>query len=339
MRYVLATIAAVAVTGLVALVGLGAKDAPGGKPPAGGDAFTGEYVGAFTAPCGKLCHVDAKVYPRKDDFGVTMVFTYPKAKPGAKPRRVEFTGKVADGTFTAGNTKWKASISDKALAAVLSTKKGPGKCKLDFAVRKSPTLGAKPPPGAVVLLPFAPGKKPSLDAWENRGWKANADGSMNKGRGNIVSKHAFGSAKIHVEFMTPYEPAKRGQGRGNSGVYVHGRYEVQVLDSFGLVPGGGDCGAIYGVAPPKTNACLPPLRWQTYDITFTAPKMDTDGKVTQPGRMTVLHNGVKIHENVAVGGTTRAGMRNLKGPTGPLMLQDHGNLVKYRNIWLVALKG
>ena len=332
MRYVLAV---VAVAGMVMLVGLHAEDAPAKKPPAAGDAFTGEYTGTFTSPCGKSCHVDAKVFPVKDDYIVLMSLTAPKPPPGSKPRLVAFLGKVADGKLTAGNAKWKATIAGKTLAAELTTSKGPGKCTLGFTVRTSPTLGAKPPPGAVVLLPFAPGKKPSLAAWSDRKWQANKDGSMNKGRGNIVSKHTFGSAKIHVEFMTPYEPAKGGQGRGNSGVYVHGRYEVQVLDSFGMLPGKGDCGAIYGVAPPRTNASLPPLRWQTYDITFIAPKAGTDGKITEPGRMTVLHNGVKIHENVAVGGTTRSGMAGLKGPTGPLMLQDHGNVVKYRNIWLV----
>ena len=335
MRYVLAT---VMVVGMVTLVGLHAEDPPAKTPPGGGDAFTGEYIGTFTSPCGKSCHVDAKVLPVKDDYIVLMALKASNAKPEAKPRLVAFLGKEADGKLTAGNTKWKATVADKALTAVLTTSKGPGKCKLGFTVRTSPTLGAKPPVGAVVLLPFEPGKKPSLDAWSDRKWQANKDGSMNKGRGDIVSKHTFGSAKIHVEFMTPYEPAKRGQGRGNSGVYVHGRYEVQVLDSFGMLPGKGDCGAIYGVAPPRSNASLPPLRWQTYDITFKAPKADKDGKPALPGRMTVLHNGVKIHENVAVGGTTRAGMADLKGPTGPLMLQDHGNVVKYRNIWLVEIK-
>ncbi len=336
MRFTLAALTVVGVIGLVALVGVHAESAPTPKAP--GDAYTGEYAGVFIAPCGRKCHVDTKVYPRKDDFGVVMEFVALPQKPGARIRRVEFAGKVTEGKFLAGNAKWKALIADKALTAVLSTSKGPGKCSLDFAVRKPPTLGAKPPAGAVVLLPYTPGKKPALDAWNDKGWQANADGSMNKGRGNIVSKHTFGSAKIHVEFMTPYEPHKRGQGRGNSGVYIHGRYEVQVLDSFGLLPGKGDCGAIYGIALPRTNASLPPLRWQTYDITFIAPKPAKDGKPAEPGRMTVLHNGVTIHENVAVGKTTAAGMKSLKGPTGPLMLQDHGNIVKYRNIWLVETK-
>ena len=337
MRYVMVMLA---VGGLVTVMALYAEDTSGTKSPGANDAFMGEYTGTFTSPCGQKCHVQAKVYPRKDDYGVTMLFTPPPSKPPAKPkiRRVELAAKVADGTLTAATAKWKATIGGKSLAAVLTTSKGPGKCKLDFDVRKPPTLGAKPPAGAVVLLPFTPGKKPPLAAWTNTSWQTNEDGSMQKGRGNIVSKHTFGSAKIHVEFMTPYEPAKRGQGRGNSGVYIHGRYEVQVLDSFGLLPGKGDCGAIYGVAPPNANVSLPPLRWQTYDITFIAPKPGKDGQAAAPGRMTVLHNGIKIHEKVAVGGTTRAGMAHLKGPTGPLMLQDHGNVVKYRNIWLVDLK-
>jgi len=335
MRYVLTMLAVVSV---ITLAGLYAAPAPATKAPAAGDAFTGEYAGTFTSPCGKSCHVQAQVYPRKDDYRVTMHVLPTPTPPGAKVRRVEFSGKVVDGKLVAGNDKWKAAIGDKTLTANLTTSKGPGKCALKFDVRTSPTLGAKPPKGAVVLLPYEEGKKPSLAAWQDKKWQANDDGSMNKGRGNIVSKHTFGSARLHVEFMTPYEPAKGGQGRGNSGVYIHGRYEVQVLDSFGLLPGKGDCGAIYGVAPPKVNASLPPLRWQTYDITFTAAKPAADGKDAQPGRMSVIHNGVKIHENVAVGGTTTSGMAGLKGPTGPLMLQDHGNVVKYRNIWLVEDK-
>ena len=260
MRYAVAALTMVGVIGLVALVAVHAEPSPAGKASAArpaGDAYTGEYTGTFTSPCGKSCHVDASVYPRKDDYAVTMRVSPLPAKGGAKIRRVEFAGKVKDGKLLAGNAKWKALIGDKALTAVLSTSKGPGKCALDFNVRKSPTLGAKPPAGAVVLLPFTLGKnesqKPSLAAWANTSWQANKDGSMNRGRGNMVSKHTFGSAKIHVEFMTPYEPHKRGQGRGNSGVYVHGRYEVQVLDSFGLIPGGNDCGAIYGVAAPRSS--------------------------------------------------------------------------------------
>ena len=157
--------------------------------------------------------------------------------------------------------------------------------------------------------------------------------------GSTVTNEPFGSYKLHVEFRCPYEPHRKGQGRGNSGVYFHGKYEVQVLDSFGLVSRMGDCGAIYGVRIPSFNASLPPTRWQTYDVIFHAPKFDADGKMTRkPIFEEVRHNGLVIHKNVEVGKTTTAGMGGAAKASGPIMLQDHGNDVRYRNIWLVPIK-
>jgi hypothetical protein len=130
-------------------------------------------------------------------------------------------------------------------------------------------------------------------------------------------------------------PRATGQGRGNSGVYVQGRYEVQVLDSYGLKSKDNDCGGIYEVAAPLVNACKAPTVWQTYDIEFTAPKCK-DGKKVSPAKMTVLHNGVKIHDNVVMTkDNTRAGLGGDVCTPGPILLQDHGNPVQYRNIWLV----
>ena len=129
-----------------------------------------------------------------------------------------------------------------------------------------------------------------------------------------------------------------GQGRGNSGVYVQGRYEVQVLDSYGLKSQNNDCGGIYEVAAPLVNACKAPTVWQSYDIEFTAPECE-DGKKVAPARITVLHNGVKIHDNVEI--TARQHHRRPRRRplhAGPIMLQDHGNPVQYRNIWLVRTR-
>lgn len=194
------------------------------------------------------------------------------------------------------------------------------------------------PAGAIVLFD---GK--NLDAWEKQKdkskveWKL-VDGSMEgyKGHGNIVTKEKFdGKFKLHVEFRVPYEPEGTGQGRGNSGVYVQGRYEVQVLDSYGLESKDNDCAAIYTVAAPKVNACKAPTVWQSYEIEFTAPKFG-NGKKTEPARMTVYHNGTLVHENVAIPvDNTRAGMGGDPATPGPIMLQDHGHPVQFRNIWLV----
>ena len=196
------------------------------------------------------------------------------------------------------------------------------------------------PEGAIILFD---GK--SLKNWTPRGgkgeaqWKLVEGGAMQAGKGDIHTTQSFaGKFRLHVEFRVPYEPDKAGQGRGNSGVYVQGRYEVQVLDSYGLKSGKNDCGAIYGVAAPSVNACKAPTVWQSYDIEFTAPVFE-GGKKVQNARMTVYHNGIKIHDNVEIPvDNTTAGMGGPPDKPGPIMLQDHGHPVQYRNIWLLPLK-
>src|SRR5439155_12529869 len=155
----------------------------------------------------------------------------------------------------------------------------------------------------------------------------------------IVTKEKFGGDfKLHVEFRVPYLPTATGQGRGNSGVYVQGRYEVQVLDSYGLESKNNDYGAIYEVAAPLVNACKAPTVWQSYDIEFHSPRCE-DGKKVEPARITVYQNGVKIHDNVKITvDNTRAGMGGDVCKPGPIMLQNHGNPVQYPNIWLVPRK-
>ena len=197
------------------------------------------------------------------------------------------------------------------------------------------------PTGAVVLFD---GK--TADAWTKKDgkgkveWKI-ADGAMEgvKGHGDIVTKEKFGGKfKLHVEFRVPYEPGNNGQGRGNSGVYLQGRYEVQILDSYGLKSGKNDCAAIYDIFPPKENVCKAPTVWQSYDIEFAAPVF-ADGKKTEPTRMTVIHNGVKVHDDVKVEkDNTTAGMGGDPSKPGPILLQDHGHPVQFRNIWLLPLK-
>jgi hypothetical protein len=157
------------------------------------------------------------------------------------------------------------------------------------------------------------------------------------GTGDHLSKIEFGDQQLHVEFMTPDMPREVGQGKGNSGVYVQSRYEVQVLDSFGLESGMGDCAAIYGVAVPTRNACRPAERWQSYDIRFRAPRFDEAGVKVEDARMSVWHNGVRVHDDVVVPGPTAASAFGDEQPRGPLMLQDHGNPVRYRNIWVLPL--
>jgi hypothetical protein len=195
------------------------------------------------------------------------------------------------------------------------------------------TLGARPPEGAIVLFD---GK--DLEAWAKRDGTTPADwpvsdGIVTVGRGDILTRQRFGDFKLHVEFNVPYMPKARGQARGNSGVYLGGIYELQVLDSYGLKLKNNDCGAIYTQVVPSVNACKPPLQWQTYDVTFHKALVDGQGNVVKKARVTVIQNGIKTIDDAEIG-TTPGGAGNRPGEDGPILLQDHGNPVQYRNIWI-----
>src|SRR5262245_60325442 len=213
--------------------------------------------------------------------------------------------------------------------------------KLNKPEDKVDVKSTPPPKGATILFD---GK--SLDNWTaldgktKAPWKLLDGGIMEvKQGGNIITKDKFdGAFKLHVEFRVPYLPTKKGQERGNSGVYVQGRYEVQVLDSYGLESKNNDCGAIYEVAAPLVNACKAPTVWQSYDIEFHSPKCE-NGKKVEPARVTVYHNGVKIHDDVRITkDNTTAGLGGDPCTPGPILMQDHGNPVQFRNIWLLPLK-
>ncbi len=197
------------------------------------------------------------------------------------------------------------------------------------------TLGAKPPQGAVVLF-----NGRNLDGWLSKdgkspaGWTA-IDGVLHvkPGKGDIQTDKNFGDFTLHLEFNIPNMPDKHGQARGNSGVYLTGNTELQVLDSYGLKSQNNDCGAIYLQITPKYNVCKPPLQWQTYDVDFKKARVE-GGKVLAKARITVKQNGVVIIDDAEIK-PTPGGNGTPEGSAGPLMLQDHGNLVQYRNIWIV----
>lgn len=194
--------------------------------------------------------------------------------------------------------------------------------------RQSPTLGAQAPPGAVILFDGTTAEK-------FEGGRMTPDKLLMEG---VTSKQKFGDCKLHMEFRLPYMPAARGQARGNSGCYLQGRYEVQILDSFGLAGKNNECGGIYTIKAPDQNMCFPPLVWQTYDIDYTAAKFDQAGKKTANARMTVRHNGVVVQENVELDHATTAAPVKEGPEPGPLYVQNHGNPVRFQNIWLVETK-
>jgi len=251
---------------------------------------------------------------------------YQGGLPGAGwngERRSEVEGK-RDGdriVFAASENGFKHSVAN----GILTTTTANGdEYKMNKTQRKSPTLGAKPPKSALALFDGS-----NTDAWVNphlddRGLLA--AGTKTKGD--------FTDFTLHAEFMTPFKPTGRGQDRGNSGIYLQQRYEVQILDSFGLKGESNECGGIYSQQKPLVNMCFPPLTWQTYDIDFTAAKFDENGKKTKPGVVTVKQNGVLIHDHYEFKDKTGGGKP--EGPTpGPIELQGHGNPVFFQNIWIV----
>lgn len=192
--------------------------------------------------------------------------------------------------------------------------------------RRSPTLGAKPPAGAIVLFDGT-----NVDEWE-KGARITPQKWLGPG---ATTRRKFQDFTFHTDFMISYVPHTQGIGqRPNSGVYLQQRYEIQILDSFGVIERAHDCGVLYAQVTPKINMCYPPLAWQTFDIDFTAARYDASGKKTRPGRCTLKFNGVTIIDDVEIKHSTPAGIPESPAP-GAIYLQAHGLPVFYKNVWVV----
>jgi len=257
--------------------------------------------------------------PTNGDKDLTVAAPKPKPKPVVKPAPKPKKPLGYQNTPLIPGTKWHVHDGLRPQPKIVTPKPYAG-----------PT---PPPPGAVVLFD---GK--DLSKWKNKNWKVQ-DGYMQPTKGSQSSIDTFSDMQLHVEWASPKVVKGSGQGRGNSGVFLMGRYEIQVLDSYNnkTYPDG-QAAAIYGQYPPLVNACRKPGEWQTYDITFTAPRFK-DGKLVSPAHVTVIHNGILVQDNVKIMGSTphkRVGKYSPHGP-GPINLQHHGNPVRFRNIWVKPL--
>ena len=290
-------------------------------------AFQGEYRGWQRANASLRSSEAVAMQVISRGEGQFDVVKYYGGLPGSgwrKPEKFMMTGQRSDDRVTLTGQQYNGEILGGTLTILAKDGRVAG--KLERVERISPTMGARPPQGAIVL--FGDG---DLSHWKDA--KKTADGYLMAGTETVQE---FTDFRLHGEFMLPYKPLARGQARGKSGFYLLGRYEVQVLDSFGLEGIENECGSLYKTKRPDTNLCLPPLQWQTYDIDFTNAKFDAEGKKTSNMRITVWHNGVMIHSSASIPNKTGAGKPEGPNPM-PIKLQDHDNPVVYRNIWLIDM--
>lgn len=281
----------------------------------------GEYVGEGNWPGkGKTTCAAQVIAESNHNFRVVV---YRGGLPGdgwqRGDDRTTMNGELVDGEVTLRGKKF-ASGRIAGGSLFLSDSGSQEVAKLSRTDRKSATLGAEPPANAIVLF----------DGTNVDHFPGATLTEMKTLAAGCTVKENRKVKKLHIEFRLSWKPTARGQGRSNSGVYLGGLPEIQVLDSFGLEGARNECGAFYGRRLPDVNMCYPPLAWQTYDVEFSDPEVDNDGKPKSKIRATVRHNGVVIHESYET--------RDKTAPLRRLHLQKHGNQVQYRNIWYVEAK-
>lgn len=296
-----------------------------GEPPTDRDyAFQGEFVSVDERPA-NLARFGLQVIALGG--GKFEAVALPGGLPGAgwnRRERFALSGQLDEPTSAAllRGYEFGARVTEK--RATLRDASGRLHVLRRIA-RISPTLGAAPSPCAIVL--FRDGKINERCLADAR---LDADGFLRRG---FSTRFPVGDFHLHLEFRTPYLATARGQSRGNSGVYIQRRYEVQILDSFGLAGAKNECGALYKQREPDVNLCFPPLVWQTYDIDFTAARWTASGLKYSPARISVRQNGVFVQDKAIIVAKTGAGKEEAPQPL-PILFQDHGDEVVFRNLWI-----
>lgn len=326
--------------GLLTAVLLATGIAPANQPRP--EPFLGDWQGEGLV---------AQVIPRGG--GNYQINLLPEFDAKCEPLAV-VKARASDGVLQFDQDGWAGELKGGRFTGSRPVENGSGAFELKKVVRLSPTLGAKPPAGAIVLFDgtgfdhwqVRRGRIPSSQiVWElSDGYMRVAPVDRKSLAGHsIVTKRAFQDFRLHLEFRLPLMADKTGQARANGGVTLedYNWYEVQILDSYGLEGRDNECGGIYKVAAPAVNMCRPPLLWQSYDIEFHTPKYDTDGKRTRPGRISLRHNGIPIHKDVELPDSPGAQKRRNADPgsvtVGRVILHYHKDPIEYRNIWLEEL--
>lgn len=285
--------------------------------------FQGEYEGSIAIPGGSWQDVGMQVVARGGGKFDATFFSAGLPGNGKTPNaRYELSGKKEDDILVLNSDQFMICVEPA--YALVYTAIGNPIGQIQKVHRVSPTMGAYPPINSEVIFN---GKNTS----QFEDGKMTYDGTLKQG---TQLKKLYSNFTIHMEFKTPYMPYELEQKRGNSGLYILSRYEVQILDSFGLVPKYNHCGSLYKTKSPDINMCLPPLSWQTYDIVFKSPEFDEAGNKTVDANITVWQNGVCIHRNVSIPNKTGAGKQEEPFPL-PIRFQDHHDPVRFRNIWII----
>jgi hypothetical protein len=319
----------------------------GAQPVHTQDPFLGEWVGSFiNTPKDYRFHLKdcyARIIPLGE--GTCRVDLKPSLDERA-PRHFDVIAAIDGDTLLYASAETQLTVRHGKMKGAVRHKDEWVEFALERRFRFSPTLGQPAPAGAQVLFDGR-----DFDAWQavderiaGIPWKIEGDAMVVVPKAkptdpptNLRTKDRFTDVFLHIEFMTPLEPEKRGQGRGNSGLFFQNRYEVQVLDSFGLEGLWNECGSIYEIAAPRINMCFPPEQWQTYDIIFRAPRFDPNGEKTQDAVLTVYQNGKRIHHEARVPKPTIGDPSEETGEPGYIWMQDHSHPVRFRNIWLIDL--